>query len=303
MYLSHYERTTAEWAEAAGQNPSIALQAADPLRLHWLIHSEAKSDAAINKFIEEDPVWLFLVPAAKSFLEARRSCPVRALSHAWLGGLDYLIESGEPTSVHISRALAQSGNDIRIMTLCARIALQAGDQRLAARCWRRLLEVRPTRGDDIALVAAAALTPEQILNDVLPPNGLLTIRFADLIYADSVSKSSRVLFLNAAIERAENDLSLSPSERIWCIGQARARLDEPEAARKLMAGALAEEPTREDWRDDYVNWLIRWGDTDEAFNQALIGVNLLPSHSGPQGTLDRATQARARKREEAKTSS
>ena len=102
MYLSQYEQTTSEWAEAAGQNASNALIVANPLWLHGLIHSGTKSEAEVNNLIEEDPIWLYLIPAARSFLEARRCCPVRSLPHVWLASLDYLIESGETTSVHVA---------------------------------------------------------------------------------------------------------------------------------------------------------------------------------------------------------
>ena len=101
MYLSQYEQTTSEWAEAAGQEASRALMIASPLWLHEMIHSGAKSEVEIDKIVEEDPIWLYLIPAARSFLEARRCCPVRSLPHAWLASVDYLIESGETTSDHV----------------------------------------------------------------------------------------------------------------------------------------------------------------------------------------------------------
>ena len=296
MYLSQYEQTTSKWAEEAGQNASSALMVANPLWLHGLVHSGSKSEVEIDKLIEEDPIWLYLIPAARSFLEARRCCPVRSLPHVWLASLDYLIESGETTSDHARRALAQSGNDIRVMALGARAAVQVRDFELAARCWRKSLEINPSAADEVALVAGAVLRPAQILDQVLPVNGTLVIRFVDLLYADPTSKPARVRFLNEAIKHAQLDPNQTRSERLWCEAQARARLDEPDIARKQMESALAEEPTRETWRNEYVDWLIRWGDTAEAFNQATIGVTLVPLQPGPRMALDRATEARTRSR-------
>lgn len=57
-----------------------------------------------------------------------------------------------------------------------------------------------------------------------------------------------------------------------------------------MESALADEPDRESWRGEYVDWLILWGDPDEAFRQAQIGVYLHPEGSGPKAVLERATQ-------------
>jgi tetratricopeptide (TPR) repeat protein len=300
MYLSQYEQTTSEWAEAAGQEASRALMVASPLWLHQLIHSGANSEVEIDKLIEEDPIWLYLIPAARSFLEARRCCPVRSLPHVWLASLDYLIESGESTSDHVRRALEQSGNDIRVLALGARAAVQVGDLDLAARCWRKSLEINPSTADEVALVAGALLSPEQILNQVLPVSGSLVIRFVDLLYPGPASQPARLLFLKEAIKRAQRDPKQTPSERLWSEAQARARLDDQDVARKQMESALAEEPTRERWRDEYVDWLIRWGDSEEAFNQATIGVNLVPPQAGPRTTLDRAAEARSRSRLDAK---
>jgi O-antigen ligase/tetratricopeptide (TPR) repeat protein len=301
MYVSQYEQTTAEWAEGAGQSPADALTIANPLWLHGLIHSEANSDVGIDKLIEEDPIWLYLVPAARSFLEARRCCPVRSLPHAWLASLDYLVKSGETTSIHVRRALGQSGNDTRVMTLGARAAVQVGDLELAARCWRKALELNPSRAQEIARAAGAAMSPRQILDQVLPANPTLLIGFADVLYSDPKSTLARNQFLEEAIRQAGRDPRQTPTERLWCEGQARARLDDRELARKQMDAALALEPARAAWRDEFVHWLIRWGDPEEAFNQATIGVHLAPGQSGPRTALDRATEARMRKRLETKT--
>jgi hypothetical protein len=144
------------------------------------------------------------------------------------------------------------------------------------------------------------LSPEQILDQVLPMSGTMAIRFADLLYPGPASKPARILFLQEAIKRAARDLKQTASERIWCEAQARARLDDQDLARKQMESALAEEPTRELWRNEYVDWLLRWGDAEEAFNQATIGVNLVPLQAGPKMALDRAAEARTRSRLDAK---
>jgi O-antigen ligase len=301
LYLSQYEQTTSDWALRAGQSSSSALILAHPIWLHGLIHSENKSEAEIDKLIEEDPIWLNLIPAARCFLEARRCSPARSLPHVWLASLDYLLKSGETTSAHVRRALAQSGNDTRIMALGARAAANAADLPLAARCWRKSLEIDPARADDIALAAGAVLSPDQILDQVLPHSGSQVIRFADLLYSQPTTKAARNRFLQEAIERARSDPGQTRPERLWCEARARARLDEWDRAREQMQAALALEPTRENWRAEYVDWLIRWGDPEEAFNQATIGLYLEPGQSNLRSALDRATEARARHLVESKT--
>ncbi len=294
-YLSHYDLVTTELSLRLGQSADEAIVIADPLWLHRVVHTEIKSESELEKFIEDDPIWLYLIPAARNFLQARRCCRVRALPHAWLASLDFLVLGGETTAVHAERALDQSGNDTRIMAVAARAALDVGDLSLAARCWRKSLQTFPSRVDEIARVAGGFLTPRQILDEVLSTNATQIIQFADLLYAKPESKSARDLFLAEAIKRADVDSAQTPTERLWVKAQAQARRDERAQARKLMESALADEPDRESWRGEYVDWLILWGDPDEAFRQAQIGVYLHPEGSGPKAVLERATQARSRK--------
>ena len=295
MYLSQYEQATTIAAMRQVQSVSDAIDAADPLWLHRVVHTNIKSESELEKLIEDDPIWLYLIPAAHNFLEARRCCRVRALPHAWLASLDYLVIAGETTSVHAQRALDQSGNDTRIMAVAARAALDVGDLTLAARCWRKALVTFPSRVDEIAQIAGVFLSPQQILDEVLSANATQIIHFADVLYSKPESKSARDLFLAEAIKRADSDPQQTLSQRGWIKAQAYARLDERDQARKLMEAALADEPDHQDWRGEYVDWLIRWGDPDEALNQARIGVYLHPENSGFQALVERATQARSRK--------
>ncbi len=295
ILLGLYEQTAREWIEKS-QEVELANRAllADYLWLHGVVHASGDDRrATADGLLEHEPIRRYLVPAARCFLEARRRCPVLALSHARLASLDYLLERGEPVRVHAERALRLVGFDSRLIALIGRVAFQAGELDLVARCWRRALEVGGENWAWIADAAGAELQPEQILDQVLPPGGRYAIRFADRLYSAPKDRAIQERFLQTALARLPDEPGLGPAERLWLEGQCRARLGERERARPQMETALRSEPLRGDWREEFVDWLIAWGNPEEAHHQALIGTQLSPGHSGLRRALQATVKALA----------
>lgn len=297
-FLGLYEQMAWEWlGESQEVEPAHRALLADSLWLHGVVHaSGANGRATIDGLLEHEPIRRYLVPAVRCYLEARRCCPALALSHARLASLDYLLERGEPMRVHAGRALRQVGSDRRLIALIARVAYQANEPDLVARCWREALEVG---GEDWAWIADAAgveLRPEQILDQVLPPGSRYALRFADRLYSSPADRAIRERFLQAALARLPDEPGLSPADRLWLEAQARARLGERERARVQMEAALRSEPLRGDWREEFVGWLIAWDDLEEAHQQALIGCQLSPGHAGLLRALRVSVEVLARGR-------
>jgi tetratricopeptide (TPR) repeat protein len=297
VLLGLYSNLAQEWVEQFQdeKDPETNAILTDPLWLHHVVHSATAEDLAeVGGVLDHEPVRAFLVPAARCFLEARRCSPDLALTHARLAELDYLIDHGESTAVHAARALSRGGYDHRVLILAGQAAAQAGALELAAHCWRKSLSIHQEEWTQIVLTAATVMTPDQILEKVLPPGGQLPILVADLLYADPEWRAARETFLRAGAARAARDPALSPAERLWVEGQARARLGEREAARKLMTEALIAEPSQPDWRVELIDHLMAWGDFEEASRQARVGSALNPEHPGIQRALNSTLDALAR---------
>jgi tetratricopeptide (TPR) repeat protein len=297
VLLGLYSNLAQEWVEQFQdeKDPDSAALLSDPLWLHRVVHSATAAELAENGgVLDQEPVRAFLVPAARSFLEARRSSPDLPLSHARLAELDYLIDHGESAAVHAARALSRSGYDHRVLILSGQAAAQAGALDLAAKCWRKALSIVPEEATEIALAAATVMTPEQILEKVLPPGGRLPIVVADQLYAAPESRAARETFLRASAARASGDPTLSTSERLWVEGQARARLGERDRARKLMTDALSADASHPEWRVEFIDHLIAWGDLEEASRQARVGATLNPDHPGIQRVVSATLDAMAR---------
>ena len=101
-------------AEAIGEyvaDPEARAALAGPFTLHRKIHArppDEREPAAV--LAARGPIGDDLVPALRAFLEARRCCPVLALPHAVVGGLDFLMERGEPAEVYLRRSARHIGD-------------------------------------------------------------------------------------------------------------------------------------------------------------------------------------------------
>ncbi len=271
------------------ENSPAALEVlSDPLWLHGVAHSASAEDLAeIGGLLNHEPVRDYLIPAARCFLEARRCSPDLALTHARLAELDYLIEGGETTSVHATRALRRSGYDHLVLVLAGQAAAQARDIDLAARCWQKALSIHTEGWMEVVVAASTVMSPEQILDQVLPPGGRFPLLVAERLFTTPEWRETREKFLRACIERLPNDTDMSSAERLWIQSQARALLGERDSARKLMTEALLADSHHPEWREAFIDWLIAWGELEEASRQARIGRTLHPDHPG----IERASKS------------
>lgn len=293
VYLGLYERTAAAWVGEGLEDPAEAALLADPLWLLGVAHPApaTRADPA-GDWLAHEPIRLYLVPAARSFLEARRCCPVSAPAHAKLASLDFLLERGDPASAYARRALRLAGGDERTLAFAAQVAVQVGDLDLAARCWRRCLQVRESSWTEVADSAAAALPPDRILERVVP-TGRHALGFADRLYAAPAQRPIQERFLRAAVARLPRDRGLPEAERLRLEARAWAGLDSPGPAGDRMKAALSLEPRRGDWRGEYIEWLLGWGQLEEAHAQAMFGMHFSPDDPGARRALERTAEALA----------
>lgn len=290
-----YQSQAASWLAPDSANHDEAAELADPLWLHGLVHSATVEElASFGGVTDQEPVRNYLVPAARNFLQARRCSPFRASTHTQLASLDYLIDKGEPIAVHIARALRLTGGDPQVTTLAAVLASQAGEVELAAVALRRTLELRGSEWATIADLAGNVLAPEEILSEVLPIDGGYEVRFADRLYSESDDQKARNLFLRAALERAPENAALTAAERQWIQGQAWARLDDRDQARKAMETALTLESSSSERRQEYIRWLLEWGQVEEANSQARLGLALDPQNEALHASMAKTVDAIAR---------
>jgi hypothetical protein len=255
------------------------------------MHPTGKDEPiSLAELLSHDFIRSYLVPATRSFLEARRSCVVVAQSHARLAELDYLLEGGDAPTVYIARALRLAGSNRQILDLAQLVALQMGDVDLLSECWRKALTLDEPNWEQIADLAREFLRPEQILDRIVP-SGKYALLFGSYLYSRNEDKELRERFLREALRRLPRDTGLSRAERLHFEAQAWSQLDDRDRAGNCIQEALGLEPRRADWRREYVDWLIAWGEPREAHEQALLGLAYAPGHRDTDAALERAAEA------------
>jgi hypothetical protein len=191
--------------------------------------------------------------------------------------------------------LTAGGASSDLLTYAGTVAIQSGDAPLAARCWRRTLESGDTTWAQVADLASMDLSPDQILESVIPENrGRYALMFADRLYATPDNRPAREKFLAVAAARLGGDLDLPLAERLWLEGRAWAELDDREAALRQMRAALTLKASRFEWRKDLIDRLIAWGNPDEAHQQALIALRFAPTNPDAHKLVDQTAEAVAR---------
>ena len=285
------ETTSAEETEV----PVVDETPADVLTLHKVMHELKKSDPEeVASVIEHAPVRDFLIPAARSFLEARRCCPVLAVPQMQLAGLDYLLNGTETSLDYVKHAIKLKGNHPRMLLVGAQTAIDLKELDLAMEYLREYLRQRPLDWAAIAMTAKDALKPEQVL-EVAKGGGVKTlVPIGTRMYTSTLDLIYRVRFMEAALAVLPTDLNLDDQERIWYEGRIRGELAQYETARELMRKAIDLQPLNEDWRMEYIEALMSWRCYDEAYRVALMGSRYFPRRERyqrlAQASLDAAVE-------------
>lgn len=290
VLLRQYEEAAAEAVGNAVTDPKAREKVTTPLWLHRQVHATppGRREPA-EKLAAEAPIGLYLVPALRAFLEARRCCPYIALPHAEIGGLDFLLARGDPAGTYLRRAARLAGARIPLLALTAEFAANTGDLDVAALCWRRMLAAPEADWEAVADRARADLPPDRVLAEVVPDAGF-TIRFAERLYPSDGEQGEgvRQLFAREALDRLEEEHQLPRPARLEIEARARRLLGEVDLACTRIAEALALEPRDGARRRTLIQWLLAAGKPAEAHRQAVIGVSLDPTDRGAHDAL-RAT--------------
>jgi O-antigen ligase/tetratricopeptide (TPR) repeat protein len=267
---------------------------ASPVWLFSTVHAPTDGKPIpIDELLGVDHIRLYLVPATRCFLEARRCSPLMADPHARLATLDYLLRGGDPANVYAERALRLAGSSLQVLELVQGVALHLGDLDLLAHCWNKILRLDPSMSAPIADMAKDLFKAPEI-RDRIVPSGLVALLFAERLYTTPEERPSREILLRAALDNLARDQDLEPAERFRAEGRIWFLRDDQEQAKAGMEKALALDPKLGTCRVQLVDWLIGWGRAREAYDQAMIGLYYSPGDVPMQQARDRAADALAK---------
>ncbi len=277
--LSLYKREATTLLSESEDDAERLKLIADPVWLHGVIHSvPGDRSPTLKKILEQDSVHEYLIPAVRSFLEARRCCPVLALAQIELASLDYLMIGADPSATYLERGSRLVGADARLCELGAVVAVQLKSFAVAKQFWRRSLEANPGRWEGIVESSRSVLSPEEILHDVISPNdGRTMIHFAERVFTREDDKAVRELYFKEALKRLPSQPKIEPAERHCLEAYAWAGLEDRREAQKQMEMALILDPLQLRWRLEFIKWLLDWGQPRDAQRQLMIGLEYDPS--------------------------
>ena len=293
--LGLYQATTTELISPQLNDPKRTAIMANPLWLLSHLTSKRGGQPAvpIQEMLEQEPIRRYLVPAARCFLQARRCRLVSAHAQVGLACLDYLLEHGDVSAEYLKRGLRLAGANSELLNFAALVAVQVDEFEIAARFWRRSLEVRDENWAEVADLCSSVLPPEKIRDEVVP-SGRSALRFAERLYSAPADHTTRDSFLHAALDRLPEDRGLSEADRLSLEAQADAGLNNRDQARERMLAALVLEPSRVEWRNLLIDWLLAWGRSKEAHDVAMVGIYYRPNDPTAQRALERTDAALAR---------
>ena len=205
-----------------------------------------------------------------------------------LAGLHFLLECDDPPTGLLDRARRLAGADAATLSQVADIAVQIEDLDQAAQCWQRMLAIRDEGWEQVADAAGAVLSPETI-RDAVTTGGRNALRFADHLYSED--HVARDLLMTAALERLPNETELTSGERLSLEAHARAALGQVDTAEQRMEQAIALEPSRAEWREELIGWLLIRGEVGAARRHARIGAQLCPDRERFRGVYEKTTEA------------
>jgi len=294
-YLGLYQAMTADLISPQLNDPKRTAVMANPLWLlsHLTSKRGGQPTVPIKEMLEQEPIRRCLVPAAHCFLQARRCRVVSAHAQVGLASLNYLLEHGDSSAEYLKRGLRLAGADSELLNFAALVAVQVDELELAARFWRRSLEVRDENWAEVADLSSSVLPPEKIRDDVVP-SGRSALRFAERLYSAPADHATRDSFLQAAVAHLPEDRGLSEAERLSLEAQAYAMLNNRDQACERMRAALVLEPVRVEWRNLLIDWLLAWGRSKEAHDDAMVGIHYRPNDPTAQRALERTDEALAR---------
>jgi len=294
-YLGLYEAMTKELISPTLNDPKRTAVMADPLWLLSQLTSKRGGQPAvpIQELLEQEPIRRCLVPAARCFLQARRCRVVSPHAQVGLASLNYLLEHGDSSAEYLKRSIRLAGADSELLNYAALVAVQVDEFELAARFWRRSLEVKEENWAEVADLSSSVLPPERIRAEVVP-SGRSALRFAERLYSAPADHATRDSFLQAAVDHLPQDRGLSEAERLSLEARSYALLNNRDQACERMRAALVLEPVRVEWRNLLIDWLLAWGRSKEAHDDALVGVYYRPNDPAAQQALERTDEALAR---------
>lgn len=297
LWLQVYR--AAEFAELRGRYPAAPAEKLNELTklaslylLRQQLH-QAGDTAGLARLRSDPLVQANLVPAQQHALLARQACPLIPQIHVLLAELSVIDADGNAT-LHLQRAERLAPSNTELLNKCATLELWAGHVPEACRIWKRALAIEEYHvGEALLVCEKAGLTPQQIVEDVLPDSPLLLVKLAQERFR--AEKQPRVYEL--LVKRAAQLLDQAPlaaAQREYLRATLQAMGKQYDEAIASYNRALSLRPREVAWRFELAKLLFERGKLEEALDQARLCVRMDPAQPPYQQLLEAIYDRRLR---------
>ena len=227
-----------------------------------------------------------LEAALQHTVHARNLCPIMAEPNTRLAAHCEVFAKADSKSAYMNRAKRLAPADAQLWYLCGLQELTDGQAETAWESWRQSLqlsEVGLTRVLDRAL---AVLTPEQILEKIMPDRPAILLATAMYLYPDPQAASERAVFLQKALTLFPADSSKLTATELQTkatLCRLLGRLDE---ALKTYHESLAVAPEQVTARLELATLLLELDRPSEARHELGLILGLQPNNEQAKQLLE-----------------
>ncbi len=227
--------------------------------------------------------------ALQAYLRARDACPILTDAQLGVAALMPRLEKGDPQEEYLRRVKLLSPSQAERWFLCGRLELEAGREDDAWASWRRSLQLSDTYLSQILPRTVRRLTPEQLIEKVLPEDAGVLLSAAARLHPDSEAVEERRPFLEKAL-RVLDAKSRQLAARDWRVkALTHQALGQPEKAVEAYREMLGREPHRVEWRYEFARYLYELHQLDESRRELVIVLNQDPSHGLARELIETVT--------------
>lgn len=237
----------------------------------------------------------YLVKGLRNVLFARDLGPLLPTPNARIAFYRDELVTADPRSVYLERVKFLAPVDPQLWYLCGlqEIADRQTDE--AWNSWRRSLQLSDRFLTRILDRAATVLSPEQLLENILPDQPAILLAAAMYLYPQPEAATDRQPFISKAISLYDDQQAMDPAQ--WQTkGVLHVQLGQPAKAIQAYQAALANDPSQIGWRYELARLLYQQGRLNESRHELILIRGQQPNHAAAEALLKEVARDAAERR-------
>lgn len=229
----------------------------------------------------------YLKPALAEARLARELCPMAPYGHLLVAKLCFIDESPRNDAFYLDRAEKLVGGRAEWLFEIGSLHIDAARLERGFAAWRRSWELSQKHEAAIVQVASGYLTPEQLLQKLVPPHPEIMIQVARRYFPGPDREYIRSVFYRAALKLLSEQTQPSAQNCRSAAACAIELDDLPEAA-LWYRRALSIDDAHADWFFEAAELAVRQGDWESAASLARQALRLAPDNARFRELYNRA---------------